>query len=174
MAAAPAPVIPKQFDIEIGPWTPAGDPTQVVPLLPIHTNSNHVRCQLTPGIDVGIMFSRGGFLTSRFETPEDERTVWLINLVPVKKECFMHVPNVTQLQGGELHDTGSLFWMRWNHFFIFQNEANQAVTIRVVDRQPQSPGSRSPIHYHGGNPILRLTSHADVPNLLSRLHTLTI
>jgi hypothetical protein len=127
-----------------------------------------------PGIPVGIMYCRGGFFTTTFETPEDERSVWFINLLPMKIKNCNTVPTVAHIPSGRVEPPGNFHWMRWGSIWIFQTVDNQGVMIRIIDRNPKPPVSEPPIHYHKGNPILRLTSHTDVPNLFSRLNTLTI
>lgn len=78
MAAAPAPVIPRQYDIEIGPWDATGRPARTVRMSDIQTNSSYTRRELmpgvTPGIPVGLMFSTGLFFTNQFESKIDPGT----------------------------------------------------------------------------------------------------
>ena len=179
MAAAPTQNIPLQFQIEVGPWNAnTGSPNRIVNATPMRTNSTYSRYQLmpgvTPGIPVGIMFSPHGFFTKDFEMPENERCVWLVNLMPIKIQMYNYVPTAADVPGGPVHRTGCYWWMKWNQYFVLENEANQRVMIRVVDLIPQPPSSPPPMHQHKVNPIKNLTPVADMPDLLSRLHTLTI
>ena len=174
MAAAPAPVMPHQFDIEIGPWdSTTGLPTRYVNMTPIRSNSTYTRCSLMRGMSVGVMYSPGGFFTQHIETPTDERSVWFINLQPIKIQLCAGVPTVANIASGVLNPPGNLWWMRWNHIYILQTADNRAVMLRVVDRNPQAVGTPPPMNYHNGDPILDLNPATHMPNLLSRLQTLT-
>ena len=65
--------------------------------------------------------------------------------------------------------------MKWNNIYVLENEAKQAVMIRVLEAVRAPVDDVPPIHYHNRDPILPLdgTEAVDMPNLLSRLQTLT-
>ena len=150
--------IPRQYDIEVGPWDADGNPTRRVTLTNFQTNSSYVRSRLMPSIPIGLMFSRGGFFTPTLETHEDCKSVWLITLVPIRVMLLhqrnVYPDNVPQLPEDEDHHLnriGSYFWMRWNRVFVLQNADNEGIMVRVVEHGAGPPEDVPPIHYHHGD-----------------------
>jgi hypothetical protein len=141
-------------------------------------------------LPVGLMFSHGGFLTETFFTPEiaqtetdvDEpgRTLWLINLVPIR---FVAVTDVIdrafQLQRTEtVHKPGNIIRLRWDRRYILEPDVPGVlgVLIRAVDLIPGDGISDIvPLDVHRGDPLLGAVhgNHAEMPSLLSRLEALT-
>lgn len=76
------PVIPRQYDIEVGPWQANGIPNRRIHLNNVQTNSNYDRCELmraAGAMPVGLLYSRDGFLRHDMETPEDVQSLWFLN-----------------------------------------------------------------------------------------------
>ena len=95
------PVIPRQYDIEVGPWDVNGNPTRRVALDNLHTNCSYFKCTLVPdALHVGLMFSTGDFLTGKLETPPKCKSLWMIALTPIRiKELYDHVNTLYHLDG---------------------------------------------------------------------------
>jgi hypothetical protein len=173
-----AATIPRQYDIEVGPWgapgTPtAGFPTGRIGMTDLETNLSYLICDLSNTIFVGLMFSTRAFLTQSLETPENSKSLWLINLsrIRIRNVNVLNPPianpPLMQAQPHILHEAGAIFFMDWNRFYMLQDENNRAIVIRIVPRFPEPPDDIPPIRYHKGDPSVSL--HADMGNLLSRL-----
>jgi hypothetical protein len=197
--AAAAPVFPRQYDLELGPFL-NGAPTATSPTTDLQTNNSYVKGQLMPldRLPVGLMFSRGGFLTETFHMPEIEQTetgdfaepgrsLWVINLVPIRCVAVPDtVDNVHRLpRTVPLFEPGNIINLRWNRRYILEPDGMpQGVLVRAVDLIPGDIEEEPPMTVHHGQPDLgpRLLSpkkrkgdnnNAEMPGLLSRLEALT-
>ena len=202
--AAAAPAYKRQYDLEFGPFV-NGAATATSPMTDLQTNNSYVKAQLMPQdcLPVGLMFSRGGFLTETFHMPEIEQTesgdftepgrsLWVINLVPIR--CVA-VPNTVDdvhpiPQTVPLFLPGNIINLRWHRRYILEPDGMpQGVLVRAVDLIPADIDDTVPMNRHGGRPDLgpRLyipkkrkhkkkasdKSATEMPGLLSRLEALT-
>jgi hypothetical protein len=177
MSASPTPtVIPRQYDIEVGPWDVNGNPTRRVALSDLYTNCSYFKCTLVPdALHVGLMFSTGDFLLGKLETPPNSKSLWMIALTPTHMtETFDHVNTLHHLdQTYPVYSTGSIFYIKWNHKYIIQSENGTGILLRIVQHNPEPIDDTMPISYHNGNPTKTLTNHIDMKSLLSRLQVLS-
>ena len=170
------PVIPRQYDIEVGPWDDNGNPTRRVPLSDLYTNCSYFKCALIPdALHVGLMFSTGDFLTGKLETPPNCKSLWMIALTPIRiKEVYDHVNTLYHLnENVTVFSVGSLFYIKWNHKYIIQSENGTGILLRIVQHNPEPDDGIVPISRHGGNPTKTFTNHIDMKSLLSRLQFLS-
>jgi hypothetical protein len=202
--AAAAPVFPRQYDLEFGPFV-NGAAAATSPMTPLQTNNSYVKGQLMPHdrLPVGLMFSRGGFLTETFHMPEIEQTesgdftepgrsLWMINLVPIRCVAVPNtVDDVHRLpRTVPLFEPGNIINLRWNRRYILEPDGMpQGVLVRAVDLISGDIDDIVPMNRHGGRPDLgpRLyipkkrkrnkkksdTKATEMPGLLSRLEALT-
>ncbi len=177
MSAPPTPpLIPRQYDIEVGPWDDNGNPTRLVAVDNLHTNCSYFKCALVPNaLNVGLMFSTGDFLTGNLETHANCKSLWMIALTPIRiKEVFEHVNTLYHLDGNvPVFSTGALFYIKWNHKYIIQSENGAGILLRIVQHNPEPDDGIVPVSYHEGNPTKTLTNHIDMKSLLSRLQFLS-
>jgi hypothetical protein len=177
MSAPPThPIIPRQYDIEVGPWDDNGNPTRRVALDNLYTNCNYFNCALIQdALHVGIIFSTGDFLTGTFETPPNCKSLWMIAQTPTR---IMEAPqdcNTLYHLDEKLHvyNAGSIFNLTWNHKYIIQSENGTGILLRAVQHNPEPDDGIPPISRHAGNPTKTLTHHIDMKSLLSRLQILS-
>ncbi len=202
--AAAAPAHKRQYDLEFGPFV-NGAAAATSPTTDLQTNNSYVKAQMIPldRLPVGLMFSRGGFLTETFHMPEIEQTesgdftepgrsLWVINLVPIRCVSVTNtVDDVHRLpRTVPLFEPGNIINLRWNRRYILEPDGmQQGVLVRAVDLIPGDIDDIVPMNRHGGRPDLgpRLyipkkrkrkkkksdTNATEMPSLLSRLEALT-
>jgi hypothetical protein len=127
MSSPPTPpVIPRQYDIEVGPWDDNGNPTRHIHFTNLQTNCTYVYRNLSPTIPIGLMFCRGGFMRYNLETPENMKSVWMINLTSVRIVCLathLNPPFIApRIDPRENTRTGSIVWLKFNTIYILQHE----------------------------------------------------
>ncbi len=124
-------------------------------------------------LHVGLMFSRGGFLTQHFHTPEMEqsetdpaqweepgRSLWMINLVPFRiKAVPDDVNRVYKLASTLiLLRPGNIIPLRWGTKYILEPDGLPqgvlGVLIRAVDLHPGDIDEIPPNSVHRGSPEL--------------------
>ena len=207
--AAAAPAYPRQYEIEFGPFTTtaAGNQPTFTPrlLTNLKTHNSYLWVHLVQNLSLpaGLLFSRGGFLTNHYHTPEmmqsetdlekweePGRSLWIINLVPIRcQQVADNVNNVSKLDNDlPLLRTGNITNLRWGKKYILEPdglaEGVMGVLLRAVDLIPGAIDEMPPVSVHGGQPDLgpRLLSpkkrkgdnnDAEMPGLLSRLQALT-
>ena len=183
MSAAPDPIT-QQYHIEVGPFT-QGNAARLVPLTPLQSNCSFVRRFLhqdgnpaNDALPVGLMFSKGGFLTNSMQTPQTYtmqgtgpgtsedytpgKSLFLVNLVPLR---VVQVKNDNLSEAYALHGQdcavsppGTVFYLRWGKKFIL-DDGEIFVLIRVVEHNPEPPDDIAPLSKHGGDPMLPLHAH---------------
>jgi len=204
--AAAAPAYRRQYEIEFGPFTTtaAGNQPAFTPrlLTDLKTHNTYLWVQLIRdnSLPVAFLFSRGGFLTNHYHTPEMKqsetdpgqweepgRSLWIINLVPIRyQEVPDDVDSVHKLDSARpLLRTGHVLPLRWGRKYILEPDGlADGVLLRAVDLIPGAIEEIPPMSVHGGQPVLgpELLSpkkrkgdnnEAEMPGLLSRLEALT-
>jgi len=191
MSAAPDPIT-QQYHIEVGPFT-QGNAHHFVPLTPLQSNCSFIKRFLhqdgnpaNDALPVGLMFSKGGFLTNSMQTPQTYtmhgtepgtseeytpgKSLFLVNLVPLR---VVQVLNDNLREAYALRESdcalsppGTAFYLRWGKKFILDDEKD-FVLIRVVEHNPEPPDDIVPLYRHGRDPIVPLNAH-----LLARLKAL--
>jgi hypothetical protein len=177
MSSPPTPpVIPRQYDVEVGPWDDNGNPTRHIRLTNLQTNCSYIKCILVPdALIVGFMFSTGGFLTGTFETPENIKSLWMVALVTIRMietHIDWNIPSHLN-EDAPVFSNGSIFCLKWDHKYILQSENGTGILLLIVQHNPDPVDDTVPISYHRGHPTKTLTNHIDIKPLLSRLEFLS-
>jgi hypothetical protein len=90
------------------------------------------------------------------ETPENMKSVWMINLTPIRIVCLathLNPPFIApHIDPQENTRTGSIIWLKFNTIYILQHEENEPIMIRVIEHNPGPIDEVPPIHYHNGDP----------------------
>jgi hypothetical protein len=187
MAAAAAPAILRQYEIQIGPFT-NNLPHRVLGINPMTTNVSYFKATMLGGaLPIGIIFSRGGFITNSRQTLAPVRSLWVINLTPIRISTEMPAFPLNAVQSipkdNLLHPLltpGAITHLAWGQKFILQPENRDVgVLIRAVDLMDDGEISDvPPFHVHNGNPNQMLPTFVDqegleMPGLLCRLQDLT-
>jgi len=192
MSAAPDPIT-QQYHIEVGPFTQA-NAARLVPLTPLQSNCSFIKRYLhqdgnpaNDALPVGLMFSKGGFLTNTMQTPQTYtmqgtepgtsedytpgKSLFLVNLVPLR---VVQVKNDNLSEAFPLRESdcplsppGTAFNLRWGKKFIL-DDGEIFILIRVVEHNPEPPDDIVPLHRHRGDPMGPLNAH-----LLARLKALS-
>jgi len=173
------PPITREYDIQVGPFT-NNAPARVLGFSDMATNVNYFKMtMLSRDLSMGIVFSRGGFITNTRQTLGDVRSLWVINLKPVRILACDDLTNAVQSipadDDNPLLEIGTITHLVWNRKYILQPEHRDlGVLIRAVDRNDSGEiTGLPPIHVHHNDPYQMLPPHHDLAGLLSRLAALT-
>ena len=182
MAAIANPLIPRQYNIEVGPWDATGAPARLVALSDLGTNNTYMKCRLIgppTNMYAGLLFTTDVFRSTSTETLPNENNLFLINLeefrvrfLPVTEVPQNNCQPLSTYGQYPLHETGSISWLKWNRIFQLENAAGDTVMIRAVQNPviAEAPGTPPPQHRHHGDPTKRITPiHKDVHNLMLQL-----
>jgi hypothetical protein len=176
------PPITREYDIQVGPFDVNDAPARVLGFSDTATNVNYFKMTMFNGdLSMGILFSRGGFITNLKQSLGDVRTLWVINLKPVRiLACdagTTAVENIPADENNRLLEIGSITHLAWNRKYILQPEHyNLGVLMRAVDRNDDGEiTGLPPFHVHNNDPGQMLPPHQELemPDLLSRLAALT-
>jgi len=130
----------------------------------------------------GLLFAKDVFCSTQTETLPNEKNLFLINLEGLRIRILAddevpqgNLPPLSVSGLYQLHDAGSISWLKWKRIFQLENAAGDTVMIRAVQNPvlAEAPGTPPPQHRHDVDDTKRITPlDEDMHNLLARLkHT---
>ena len=158
-----------QYTLRVGKggWGPTLAQTTPTPapagLTAAQTNMTYLR---SPYLGVGLMFSRGGFMTQFSQTGRDEKTLWAVPLGKykgVKHDAAVTYDDVfARLSVLPWSPAGLQFRLRWGETYTLAYEdptvAGDLVHVRTElwradGEDPEAPDSPPAFGPHGGDPL---------------------
>lgn len=163
------PPFERQYSIRVGKgaWGPTLQQTIPTPRsMHLSVQATNMSYVLSEYLGLGLMFSRGGFLTRRSQTGPSEKTLWAVPLGRYK--CVQHHEGdsyteiLHRLAHRNFDAAGQPFRLRWGQTYTLAFEdptvtgdlAHVKADVHVADGDDfEAPDSPPPYGQHGGNPV---------------------
>ena len=162
-----------QYRIEFGPWdATTGNPTQIYVMTALQTNLSYFAIRLIDNIKLGLMFSRGNFITQSIQSAPNQKSLFVTNLSKIRirdtgAESLAVMPAVMTTE--PLHSAGAVFFLKWKRVYHAQDARNNACLVRFVPLFEEEVDGIPSITYHGGEPLIDPFLNTDMGNALDSL-----